>query len=561
MKKWETVSKFKSQKSKVKIEEIIEILLENRGLKTKKEIDNFLNPRDPNDLTPADVGIDESQLNSVLKRLAAAVKNKESVVVYADYDADGITAGAIMWETLYKPGAKAMPYIPHRVEEGYGLSKKGIEFVKENYHPQLIVTVDHGVTAYEKIEFAKKIGIEVIVTDHHVKPKVLPKCLMVHTTKLSGAGISWFVAKEFLKRNPSVLKGLTFTNELIALTAIGTIADMVPLVGANRSIAKYGLSAMSQTKRVGLRALINDAGITTKTLGTYDISHIIAPRLNAMGRIEHALDALRLLCTNNKVKAEELAKKLGLTNKERQQMTLETTMHALGLLPKNPKKLIFVSHTEYNQGVIGLVAGKIVEEYYRPAIVVAKGEIYSKASARSISGFNIVEAIRSASDLLVDVGGHPMAAGFTVETEKLSLLRSFLEKRSQEVLDSRMLTRTLKIDLVLPLGRISQELYNEIQKLSPFGMGNPEPTFMSENVMIEDMRTVGEGGKHLKIKVKNQRSKIKGQFDGIGFGMGERMEELRIGDKADIIYAIDENRWNGKTSLQLKIKDIKRKAV
>ena len=340
--------------------DLIENILKNRGLTTKKEIEEFFHPPYPPHLPSF------PDLAKAIERIKKAINNKESIVVYADYDADGVTAGAIMWETIYKLGGNVMPYIPHRIEEGYGLSLKGIDAVKKEFNPSLIITVDHGITAWEKIAYAKSLGIDVIVTDHHVKPIKLPDCLIVHTTELSGAGVSWCVAKKLMP-DPD-----------LSLAAIGTIADMMPLVGPNRSIVKFGLLAIAKTKRVGLEALMGDA--------------------------EHALDALRLLCTNNKEKARTLAETLGLKNRERQQLTADTTLHALGLVPKTTKKLIFIAHQSYNQGVIGLVAGKLVEEYYVPAIVVSKGEVYSKASARSIAGFNIVEAIRSASDLLVDVG-------------------------------------------------------------------------------------------------------------------------------------------------------------
>ncbi|MEK7065564.1 MAG: single-stranded-DNA-specific exonuclease RecJ, partial [Patescibacteria group bacterium] len=408
-----------------------------------------------------------------------AIEKKESVVVYADYDADGITAGAIMWETLHKLGADVMPYIPHRVEEGYGLSIKGIDTVREKYNATLIVTVDHGITAWEKVKYAQSLGIDVIVTDHHVKPSKLPDCLIVHTTGISGAGVSWFVAKE-LTPQPD-----------LALAAIGTIADMMPLVGPNRSIAKYGLEAINKTSRVGLNALLADAGLTKGSLGTYEVSHMIAPRLNAMGRIEHALDALRLLCTGRKDKAAVLAQTLGLKNRERQQLTAETTVHALSLVPKTTKKLIFIVHESYNQGVIGLVAGKLVEEYYLPAIVVSKGEVYSKASARSIAGFNIVEAIRSASDILVDVGGHPMAAGFTVETKNLAALQDRLEKLAAKELSEDKLTRVLRIDAEIPLEMVTEELWQKLRAFEPFGFGNPEPTFATKRVKVAEARLVG----------------------------------------------------------------------
>lgn len=541
MKKWTVKSKG---------EDIIALLLENRGLKTKKEIEEFLHPPDPYALRPKDVGIDAKQLTKALTRLRKAIKNKESVVVYADYDADGITAGAVMWETLYSLGARAMPYIPRRLEEGYGLSEKGIDQVREQFDPTVIITVDHGITAKEKVAYAKKLGIETIVTDHHVKPKSLPDCLIVHTTQLSGAGVSWFVAKELLKEKATSDKKTE--EELVALAAIGIIADMVPLVGANRSIVKYGLEAINHTHRVGLEELMVDAGVSKGALGTYDVSHMLAPRLNAMGRLEHALDALRLLCTKNKAKAALLARKLGLTNRERQQLTEETTVHARGQVMRDKlhasKKLFFIAHESYNQGVIGLVAGRLVEEYYRPTIVVSRGEEISKASARSIAGFNIVEAIRKFSDILVDVGGHPMAAGFTVETKHLPDLQKRLEALAEKELDEDKLTRVLKIDTEIPLETVSEELWKKIQDFAPFGFGNSEPVFATKGVTVADARLVGKEGKHLKLRI--------GSLDAIAFNFGNLYGQLKPGRPVDIAYTIDLDTWNGNKRLQLKIRDI-----
>jgi single-stranded-DNA-specific exonuclease len=544
--------------------DIIEFLLENRGLTTKKDREDFLHPRDPINLTPHDIGIDAKELRDALSRINRAIQKKESMVVYADYDADGITAGAIMWEALHGMGANIMPYIPHRVEEGYGLSVKGIDAVKEKYNPTLIITVDHGITAKEKVAYAKTLGIDVVVTDHHVKPNSLPDCPMVHTTMLCGAGISWFVAKELLNSKRSHLAGQgetlrKFHVELLALAAIGTIADMMPLVGPNRSIVKYGLEMLNKTKRVGLEALISDAGLEKGSLTPFDVSHVLAPRINAMGRLVHAMDALRLLCTKRVDKAMELAKVLGLINKERQQLTVDTTAHALQGVPLSPqgdalRKLIFVSHESYNQGVIGLVAGKLVEHYYRPAIVVSRGVEISKASARSISGFNIVEAIRSCSDILIDVGGHPMAAGFTVETRYLGDLKDRLEKMAEIELDEDKLTRTLKIDAEIPLELVSEKLWASMQDFQPFGFGNSEPVFATRGVGISDARLVGADGKHLKLRIIDKESRL--MIDAIAFGMGGLFEKLRPDAPIDIAYSIDMNVWNGNRKLQLKIKDI-----
>jgi single-stranded-DNA-specific exonuclease len=429
-----------------------------------------------------------------------------------------------------------MPYIPHRELEGYGLSVKGIDAVRATYDPSLIITVDHGITAKDKVAYAKSLGIDVIVTDHHTRPDELPKCLIVHTTELCGAGVSWFVAK-------------TLGHPDIALAAIGTIADMVPLTGANRSIVKYGLKALNKTKRIGLISLMKDAGLTQGEVSVYDVSHVLAPRLNAMGRLVHAMDALRLLCTSQADKAMLLAQQLGFTNKERQQLTTDTTSHALrGLSLKVQKKLIFISHETYNQGVIGLVAGKLVEEYYRPAIVVSLGPEVSKASARSIPGFNIIEAIRTCADLLVDVGGHPQAAGFTVETKNLDILKSRMKAYVEKNLSESLLTRELRIDTELPISAVTGQLWQTLRDFEPFGFGSPEPVFASRRVTVSDTRLVGADGKHLKLRI--------GQLDAIAFGFGQLYGKIKHDKPVDIAYTIDMNVWNGKKRLQLKIKDI-----
>ncbi|MBI5448880.1 single-stranded-DNA-specific exonuclease RecJ [Candidatus Gottesmanbacteria bacterium] len=548
MKKWEIIHKGKT-------DDLVSMLLKNRGIIGKKDISCFLNPPDPAVLTPRDVNIETTSLAKAIKRIQKAIETKESIVVYSDYDADGITAGAVMWETLNQLGARVMPYIPHRVDEGYGLSVKGIDTVKELYNPTLIITVDHGITAREKVVYAKTLGIEVIVTDHHVKPALLPDCTVVHTTSLCGAGVSWFLAKELLRAMNHKLP-VAFSMELLSLAAIGTIADMVPLVGANRSIARFGLAAINETKRVGLEALMADAGLTKGTVGTYDISHMIAPRLNAMGRIEHALDALRLLCTKQRDRADLLAQKLGMTNRERQQLTVDTTLHAKNFLTsRSPSihshKLIFLSHESYNQGVIGLVAGKLVEEYYRPAIVVSKGEVVSKASARSVAGFNIVEAIKTCSDILIDVGGHPMAAGFTVETKHLTALQDRLENLADKELDEEKLTRLLRIDLEIPLETATEALWQQIRGFEPFGFGNAEPVFATRGVVVGDVRLVGKDKKHLKLRIQSLT------IDAIAFGLGELYGKFTPDKPVDIAYSIDMNTWNGNRKLQLKIKDIR----
>lgn len=550
MKKWQILAVGKTKKGAYSLDDLIRLLLHNRDLKTKKEIQAFLAPPDPMSLTPKDIGIAPAAFKKALKRIQRAIEKKESIVVYADYDADGITAGAILWETLYRAGAQVMPYIPHREKEGYGLSGAGIDAVRAAHNPTLIITVDHGITAWEKVEYAKKFGIDVIITDHHVPPKHIPDTTIVHTTKLSGAGVSWFVAKEILKWGKGQKE---MGNEITALAAIGTVADMVPLVGANRAIAKMGLAGVNATQRVGLLALLSDAGLSKGAIGAYEISHMIAPRLNAMGRLEHALDALRLLCTGREDKAMLLARKLGLTNKERQQLTIDTAAHAASQVGKTTKKLLFITSPSYNQGIIGLVAGKLVEQYYRPAIVVSVGDGVSKASARSIPGFNIVEAIRTAGDLLIDVGGHPMAAGFTVETKNIQKLQEHMEKFAEKEISEDMLTRTLRIDAEIPLEMVNEKLWEALRAFEPYGFGNTQAVFATREVTAGEVRLVGAEGRHLKLRLTSAANT---QLEAIAFGMGSLYGTLQDKAKVDIAYTLDMNEWNGKKSLQLKVKDI-----
>ncbi len=555
MKKWETIAKIKNQKSKIKNEEVIRILLENRGIKTKKETEDFLNPK-LSEVTITSVKISAPQVKKSVDRIKKAIKNKEQVVVFGDYDVDGICGSAILWETLNDLGAKVMPYIPNRIDEGYGLSEKGIENLKLKIkNCSLIITVDNGIVANKAVEFAKKQGIDVIITDHHVPSEKLPKAFsIVHTTLLCGTGVAYMLAQELKTQNSKINNQ---KHGHLGLVALATVSDLVPLLGANRTFLKYGLLELHKTKRPGLLALFKEAQINQNSIGVYEIGHIIAPRLNAMGRLESAMDSLRLVCTTNKQRGMELAYKLASTNKERQNVTEEAVLHAKAKVRASnfeKEKLLFISDKSYEQGVIGLVAGRLVEEFYIPSIVIAKGKTYSKASARSVSGFNIIEFIRSELELLIDVGGHPMAAGFTIKTSKLALLEKNLKKKAEELLDEEKLKRSLKIDLELPILNLTQNLYDAIQKLQPFGMKNPEPTFLSKNFIVSDIRLVGNGSKHLKMYLKLQNSNI--GLDAIAFGMGEG-NSFKIGDSIDLVYTIDENEWNGNKKIQLKIRDIR----
>lgn len=529
-------------------QEVIELLLANRNIQGKEK-DNFLQPTTET-ITLENVGLDKKEYKKFKKRATSAIENKERIIIYGDYDVDGITGSAILFETLYSKTKFVSAYIPGRIDEGYGLSIKGIDNMLASYpDTKLIITVDNGIVAGKAVEYAKEKGIDVIITDHHAKGEDLPEAYCIlHTTSLCGAGVAWVIAKELGFESKEKVY------EKLELAALATVADLVPLIGANRAIVKEGLEILKKTKRIGLKELFSLARIDKNQISVYTIGHQIAPRLNASGRLTHAINALRLLCTKDPEKATKYAKMLNDTNRDRQFLTDDSVQHAKlsALDHKLNTKLILVSHESYNQGIIGLVASHLVESYYRPSFAISIGEDgISKGSARSISGVNIVEMLRSVSDILLEVGGHPMAAGFSLETQKISLLHKALAKKAEEIITEELLERVLKIDMMLPFPLITKSLITEIQALAPFGMANYEPVFTTEGVVAEEVRRIGREGNHLKFILSKEGKK----FDGVAFGAADKFDVVS-GGTINIAYTLEENEWNGKTTLQLKIRDL-----
>ena len=550
MKKWQLLH----ESEETDVAKIISILLGNRGIADQERVKEFLNPSFDS-LILENTDIDQSELKTAGRIIKKAISQKDSIVVYTDYDVDGLCGGAIVWECLYNLGAKVMPYVPDRVEEGYGLSKKGIDTICEKYKVKLLITVDHGVTAASKIEYARSLGIETIILDHHLLPKDLPKVSsLIHTTKMCAGGISFFFAHylySFFNRKIS-------KNTFLDLAALATVADLVPLTGLNRNLVKYGLLELNKRGRVGLKALVEASCLNKPNLEVYDISFILAPRINAIGRLAHAIDALRLLCTKDADRAIKLSKCLCDFNRERQVLTKDSTLQAIEMVRKESfTKLLFISNKDFQEGVLGLIAGKLVDEFYRPAIVVSVGPEISKASARSIAGFNIVEAIRSASDLVIDVGGHPMAAGFTVKTANLEALKIRLLEHAALNLKDNNFIKAVKIDLPLKTENINFDFFEEISKFSPFGMGNPEPVFLTRNLEVAGVRFLGKEKKHIKITMTGRGES--GQnviLSGIGFNMGDLFHKINPKQGIDVVYSIDKDDWGGRGCLQLKIKDV-----
>lgn len=547
MKHWEILYNPTKSSSSFTLEKVITQLLKNRGI-SDEEKDKFINPV-LQEVTIPLVGINEKEVSKAIRRIKKSIKSAKSIVVFGDYDVDGICATAILWEALYSNHKKTLPYIPHRNDEGYGISVKGIDHVLEKCpDTDLIITVDNGIVAYEALEYAKSKNIDVIVTDHHVreKDKTLKAHAIVHTTNLCGTSIAYLLAKEFLGKKYKA-------GDFLDLVALATVADLVPLTNANRTLLYYGLQKLSKTSRVGLIELFLEAGIRPDKIGVYEIGHIIGPRMNATGRLSSALDSLRLVCTHDKIRAKNLAAVLTQSNKERQLLTRDLSMHAVELsVRSNEKKVIVVAHESYNQGVIGLIASRLVEKYYKPALVISLGEIYSKGSARSIKGVNIIEMIRSVSEHIVQAGGHPMAAGFTVATEKIQEFTTALEQQAEKVVLEEYLRRIVSVDMKMPWEFINYSLYTELQKLSPFGMGNPEPTFVTKNLSIRDIRTIGKEGTHYKMLLEKDGKML----EAIAFNFVESMQ-LHINDLIDAVYTIGFDTWNGKNKIVLYVKDIK----
>ncbi len=512
-------------------DELEEQLLFNRGILTDKEREQFFHPR------ISDFASD-LQIPGILKaieRISQAIKNEELIVIYGDYDVDGICASAILYKALTSIGAKVLPYIPHREREGYGLSRTGLEFARDA-GATVVITVDNGIVAISQAVFAKELGLNLIITDHHIPGEKKPDAYeIVHSIKMCGAAVAWCLIKDEIDKKLS--------EELLQFVAIATVCDLLPLIGLGRAFVFEGLKILKRTSNPGLLALMDQSAVNPEDIGSFEIGYIIGPRLNAMGRLEHAIDSLRLICTKDPLKAKRLAKLLGETNATRQKMTIEALEQAK-LLVNTEKKLHVLASKEWSAGIIGLVAGRVCEEYYCPAIAISVGEEVSKGSARSIDGINIVEVIRQQQDILIDVGGHPGAAGFSIFSKHIEEFRQRLEKFA---LDLPERERVIEIEAEIESKKLSKNLVTEIQKFEPFGLKNRKPVFATRNMQLSDLRTVGEG-KHMKGKADG--------LDFIAFGMGELATTLKPGQMTDMAYNLEIDTYNGNEKLQLKIKDV-----
>ncbi len=530
-------------------------LLFNRGYATEAAARAFLKPPPALDSYPQDT-------EAALERILYALRHQQKVIVYGDYDVDGVTATALLSEAFQALGMQVQSYIPNRFEEGYGLNVEALRELKEA-GAQLVISVDCGIRSLQEAEFARSIGLDLIITDHHQPGKALPPAVAVINPKraddpypekyLAGVGLAWKLTQALAKRFP-VLRNLP----LLELVALGTVADLAPLNGENRGLVRAGLKELRSTTRPGLLSLAKLAGLNLTSVTATDISFILGPRLNAAGRLESALDALHLLLTRDVFQAGVLAQRLESQNRQRQALTLsvqnEAERLALERAGGEVPPLLFAVHPEFNVGVVGLAAARLSERHYRPAIVARQDAEITRGSCRSIPEFHITQALDQCADLLLHYGGHAAAAGFTVHNRNLPEFMERMNLLAAEALAGKDLRPTLWADVEIPLDSMGVEVWKQIQYLQPVGYGNREATFVSRGVRVRQVRAVGGKGEHLKLALEDERGVL---WDAIGFRLGELAREIAIGNRVDVLYTLEINEYNGQRSFQLNLKDVR----
>lgn len=535
--------------------QVEKILLRNRGVESQAQKGEFLNPSHPRDLDMGTIGIDQENLDRAVERLVLARDQGQTVVIYGDYDADGICATAILWQVLHRLGIKAFPFIPLREVHGYGLSQLGLETILEKYKPDLVVTVDNGIVAHQAAEwlYTQTEGkVDLVISDHHQVGESLPRAhSIVHSDQVCGTTVAWYLAFSFVEKvEPKLIASM---DKFLDLVAIGTIADMMSMVGINRSFAKHGLEVLTRSTRPGIVALKAAASLRSdQPMTSYHVGFMLGPRINAMGRIDDGLAALRLLCTNRQDTANNLSAKLDDTNKARQDLTQEALSRAIdGYEAKGDHAAsVIVLAGDYHEGIIGLIAGKLVEKYFKPSIVISVDGEVSKGSARSVPGVNIIELIRRCDQYLLGAGGHPAAAGLSIKTKDIDKFTQEFTNEAKSIIDPQLLEKSIEIDCHIPLENVSLELHQLIQQLAPFGLANPQPTF-SSFAQVLSSRLMGQDGKHLKLELKQGSV----QLPGVGFGRGSWIEQLETSKTYNFAYTIDLNHWQGETQLQLHLRD------
>ncbi len=519
---------------------------------------------DPNALTDIDKAVE---------RILQAIGTGESIAIYGDYDCDGVTACALLMSALTQLGAKPQIYIPDRFEEGYGLNSTALDKLKAQ-GVNLVITVDCGARAVNEAQHARDIGLDLIITDHHDLEHELPQALAVINPKrpdcnyafkqLAGVGVAYRLAQALFAQAKLPNEA---THAFHDLVAIGTIADVMPLIGENRSLVRAGLQIINTAPRLGVMELVRAARLKAGQVSASKIAFQLAPRLNAAGRLDTALNAYELLMTDNPAWAADLANTLSSRNEQRQQITAAVVRAAEKQLDANldPKKLplSFAASSDYNAGVIGLAAARLVERHIRPAVVVMITGEEARGSCRSVSDFHMTDALDACKPLLLKHGGHAAAAGFTTRTQWLGELQQRLYELAQAQRPEHGWVKTIHADAEINLHKLSSQTHSAMQLLEPHGHGNPQPIFVARQIEVRSARRIGRveedaghessAGPHLKLNLKDARG---GNWDAIGWRMGERFDETPPGAKIDLAFHLDMNEWNGEKRLQLVLEDI-----
>lgn len=556
-KKWQVYNVNEAQVEEIinnnNVNKLIATILSNRGITNQKDIDIFLNPTRQDFHNPYQM----PDMEIAVERIIKAIENKEKIIIYGDYDVDGITSITVLKSFLKDRGIDAKYYIPNRIEEGYGLNIPAVEKIaKEKY--DLMITVDCGISCIEEIRRANELGVQTIVTDHHEVGESLPEALAVVDCKrkdnkypfreLAGVGVVFKLIQALsIKLNLEEKEYLKYLD----IVCIGTISDIVPLVDENRVISKLGLMLVKQTKNMGLRSILNASGY--KKIDSGAISFGVAPRLNACGRMGHADEALKLFLSKDIYEVNELTKKLNDYNKMRQEKEKAIYEDALNQIEKNKlykNCAIVVGGENWHHGVIGIVSSKITDLYFKPSILLCYEDDLAKGSGRSIPGFDLHEALMKCPDTIERFGGHSMAIGITIKKDKFNDFAKEFEKIAKDAKIDEIIP-IINIDAKINLSDVSRETVESLKQLEPFGEGNKMPIFAFKNLKIYSIRSLSEG-KHIKMTLKDGNSVV----NAIGFNLGYLADEYRIGDKIDVVGTLEINSFNGVDNLQINLKDV-----
>ena len=569
---------------------LLERLLASRGIRDTQEAADFLEPKYEKSHDPLIL----QDMDQAVARIQKAVSRSEKITIYADYDADAVTAAAVLLRYFQHINYQNIDYyIPDRFAEGYGMNTDAVKILKER-GTNLIITVDCGINAVESVDLANTLGVDVLITDHHQLTGDIPKAVAVvnpHRSDdlypfkdLTGVGVAFKLVQalqDVIASDPELVEGergnLTgiasfavaprndkvargWEKWLLDLVAIGTVADCQSLLGENRIFVKWGLTVLKKTRWIGLKELIKIADIFGRDFNSYHIGFVIAPRINAAGRIEHANLALELLLTDDVAYASELAEKLDKLNQHRQQLTESVLSEAREQMTlSSDKKILLAAGAGWPKGVVGLVAGKLTQEFNRPVLVLEKSEGEATGSARSIANFNIIEAISQSREILLKYGGHPQAAGFTLKTEHIELFHKQLLLHADEVLGDDDLSPVLHYDAKIILADIDDQLLQSLENFAPFGQGNPVPRFRLNNLRPSYASRIGKDGKHLRFYLgpASEADGSESQKIGcVGFNLGFWAEKLLSAGPIDVICEPQYNDWNGERKIQLKIIDL-----